>query len=303
MTREDELRAAAVARSKAVVSRAARPSERRSGEQPGTRAVMPARAKIEIRATSSADTKEFDGIASAYEAPYEMYDMFGVYSEIVSAGAGEESLARDDLDVPLVLQHQSLRRMARTTNGSLSLAENDVGLHVNAPELDMRDQDVAYIVPKLESQLIDEMSFAFRIEAGSWSPDYTEYRINKYDIHRGDVAIVGYGANPATSANLRAAVTILDKLKTQRALDAEDVNMLTQALGWLSAIDNIVDEGQEALAAYLQVPNPDADEALEQLASMKPVKIRALERAVNAELERRKMQRAMTLQELLALEV
>jgi HK97 family phage prohead protease len=303
MTREDELRASAAQRSKAVVTRSDRPSERRSGEQPGTRAVMPARAKIEIRATSSADTKEFDGIASAYEAPYEMYDMFGPYNEIVTAGAGEESLARDDLDVPLVLQHQSLRRMARTTNGSLSLDENDVGLHVNAPELDMRDQDVAYIVPKLESQLIDEMSFAFRIEAGSWSPDYTEYRINKYDIHRGDVAIVGYGANPATSANLRAAVTILDKLKTQRALDAEDVNMLTQALGWLSAIDNIVDEGQEALAAYLQVPNPDADEALEQLQAMKPVHLRAIERALYTELDRRRMQRSMTLQDLLAVEI
>jgi hypothetical protein len=47
------------------------------------------------------------------------------------------------------------------------------------------------------------MSFAFRIEAGQWSPDYTEYRISRYDIHRGDVAIVGYGANPYTAAALR----------------------------------------------------------------------------------------------------
>jgi hypothetical protein len=64
---------------------------------------------------------------------------------------------------------------------------------------------VAYIAPKLRSGLIDEMSFAFRIESGQWSPDYTEYRINRYDIHRGDVAIVGYGANPYTAASLRTA--------------------------------------------------------------------------------------------------
>jgi phage head maturation protease len=62
---------------------------------------------------------------------------------------------------------------------------------------------VAYIAPKLRSGLVDEMSFAFRIESGQWSPDYTEYRINRFDIHRGDVAIVGYGANPYTVGSLR----------------------------------------------------------------------------------------------------
>jgi hypothetical protein len=42
------------------------------------------------------------------------------------------------------------------------------------------------------------MSFRFRIERGSWSPDWSTYAIEGYDIHRGDVAIVGYGANPHT---------------------------------------------------------------------------------------------------------
>jgi hypothetical protein len=32
------------------------------------------------------------------------------------------------------------------------------------------------------------MSFAFRIKEGRWSPDYSEYRINEYDIDRGDVS-------------------------------------------------------------------------------------------------------------------
>jgi len=113
-------------------------------------------------------------------------------------------LARADLDVPLVLQHQDLRRLARTTNGSLILAETDDALEVRAPELDLADPDVGYIVPKLRSGLVDEMSFKFRIESGQWSPDYMEYRINAYDIHRGDVAIVGYGANPATSSGVRS---------------------------------------------------------------------------------------------------
>ena len=97
-----------------------------------------------------------------------------------------------------------MRRIARTTNGTLTLSVTGEGLDVLA-ELDPADADVAYIVPKLRSGLVDEMSFMFRIDAGQWSPDYTEYRITKVDIHRGDVAIVGYGANPATSAELRKA--------------------------------------------------------------------------------------------------
>lgn len=159
-----------------------------------------------LRASAAGDTVAFAGVATAYEAPYEMYDFWGPYTEVVSAGAGADSLNRSDLDVPLVLQHEPLRRLARTntTDAPLFLTETDDGLQVDAPQLELADQDVAYIVPKLRSQLINEMSFKFMITAGQWSPDYSEFRINSYDIHRGDVAIVGYGANPATSAGLRA---------------------------------------------------------------------------------------------------
>ena len=140
------------------------------------------------------------GFATVYEQPYEMWDMWGPYTEIITNGAFADTLARADLDVPLVLQHEQLRRIARTTNGSLTLTEDDHGLRVLAT-LDPADTDVAYIAPKLRSGLIDEMSFAFRIDAGQWSPDYTEYRINKVNLHRGDTAIVGFGANPATAGS------------------------------------------------------------------------------------------------------
>lgn len=146
---------------------------------------------------------EFDGLASATERGYEMYDWYGPYTEVIDAGAFDETLARSDLDVPLVLAHDQLRRIARTTLGTLDLAVTDEGLAV-AARLDPADLDVAYIVPKLRAGLVDEMSFAFRIESGQWSPDYMEYRITRVDIHRGDVAIVGYGANPYTDAGVRA---------------------------------------------------------------------------------------------------
>ncbi|MBJ6633362.1 HK97 family phage prohead protease [Streptomyces sp. I5] len=199
------LAAAAAERSQHIRQRADRPSQRRCAEQPTARAAVRATLSgVQVRASGDdGGTLEFLGHASVYERGYEMWDMFGPYTEIVSEGAGADSLARANLDVPLVLGHDQLRRLARTSTGSLFLTEDANGLHVHAPALDPNDHDVAYIAPKLKAGLIDEMSFAFRIESGQWSPDYTEYRINRYDIHRGDVAIVGYGANPATTATMR----------------------------------------------------------------------------------------------------
>jgi len=197
------LRDAAAARAGGVQQRVDRPRQRRSAEPAGSRAAARAGLSgVQLREADGGSVLEFAGHASVTERGYEMWDMFGPYTEVISADAFEETLNRADLDVPLVLGHDQLRRIARTTNGTLDLSVDDDGLAVVA-RLDPTDADVAYIAPKLRAGLVDEMSFAFRITAGTWSPDYTEYRIDKVDIHRGDVAIVGYGANPATDAALR----------------------------------------------------------------------------------------------------
>lgn len=190
---------AAVLRAAHVRAPADRPSQRRNAESGSSfRVGFP--STLDLRAAVDADSGllEFEGIASATERGYEMWDMFGPYTEIVSAGAFGTSLNRADLDVPLVLGHDQMRRIARTTTGTLALSEDEEGLRVVAPSLDPADADVAYIAPKLAARLIDEMSFAFRIVRGRWSPDYEEYRIEEVDLHRGDVSIVGWGANPFT---------------------------------------------------------------------------------------------------------
>ena len=66
---------------------------------------------------------------------------------------------------------------------------------------------------------VTEMSFAFRITDGQWSPDYTEYRINAVDLDRGDVSAVTYGANPHTSIEARAAslLAALDHMSEEQA--------------------------------------------------------------------------------------
>ncbi len=202
-------------RSREVARRGDRPRHRRSDDR-GARAMTRATlAGVHVRQAASGGLS-FEGHASVTERGYEMWDFFGPYSEVVSARAFDDTLARAGLDVPLVLGHDQMRRLARTTNGTLTLRMDDDGLAVRA-ELDPTDIDVQYIVPKLRSGLIDEMSFAFRIDSGTWSPDFTEYRIDKVDIHRGDVAIVGYGANPHTDGTVRGSAGN-DKARAMLAL-------------------------------------------------------------------------------------
>lgn len=218
---------------------ASRPSQRRAEEGARTLPVVGCRARITLERTAEFRTGSdgaptvtglaFDGFASVYDRGYEMWDFFGPYTEQVVSGAGSNSLSRQDLDVPFVLAHDSMRRMARTTNGSLLLSEESVddwdgapatGLRVRAPGLDPNDPDVAYIAPKLDAGLIDEMSFKFRITAGEWSPDWMEYHIDEYDIHRGDVAVVGYGANPHThGSGLRSDLQSMSDKQLRKVLD------------------------------------------------------------------------------------
>lgn len=201
-----DLMRAAEARAAGVRAPADRPSNRRSDDHGLANVTRALPAVMTLRAADLGAGLEFRGHASTYEQPYEMYDAFGPYTEVVSRGAAAESLNRADLDVPLVLDHDSMRRIASTVNGSLTLAEDEIGLLAHAPNLDPEDHDVAYIAPKMRAGLIYEMSFRFRITRGVWAPDYTEYRIESFDIHRGDVSIVGYGANPNTTSTLRESI-------------------------------------------------------------------------------------------------
>jgi phage head maturation protease len=174
----------------------------------GAVATMPPR----LRATKKErDGKQFyvvEGYATVYERGYEMWDWAGPYTEIVSMGAGEQTLEASP-DVVFLTNHRGLS-MARTVAGTLDLFSDDIGMGDRA-WLNPQRQDVRDLVLGIEDGTITEQSFAFMIVAGQWSPDYTEYRINVYDVDRGDVSAVNYGANPYTSIAARGR-EILDEL-------------------------------------------------------------------------------------------
>lgn len=144
---------------------------------------------------------QVEGYASAFEQGYEMYDMFGPYTEIVSVGAADATLAADP-ECVFRFNHDGTP-MASTRNGRLQLWADEQGLGQRA-FLNPKRSDVQLLMQAIEDEDVREQSFMFRITSGQWSPDYSEYRINSFDLDRGDVGPVTYGANPHTSVAARS---------------------------------------------------------------------------------------------------
>jgi HK97 family phage prohead protease len=152
---------------------------------------------LEVRAKKGASSvSTIEGYASVTEQPYEMWDWLGPYSEVVRAGAFAKTLSETP-QVQLLLNHGGLS-MAYTKAGTLRLSEDTQGLFMEA-DVNTARNDVRDMVTAIEDGAVDEMSFAFRVTRQMWSPDYDQRDILEIDLHRGDVSVVNFGANPATS--------------------------------------------------------------------------------------------------------
>jgi HK97 family phage prohead protease len=141
------------------------------------------------------------GVASVVEKPYEMWDMFGPYTEKVSARAFDDSLSRQP-DVAFLVNHKGLT-MARTTNETLKLSATPEGLATDAWLNPLR-MDVSDLMVAVKDGCVDQMSFAAMMEDGEWDDDYSTFTMLKLDLHCGDVSAVNFGANPHTSISARA---------------------------------------------------------------------------------------------------
>jgi HK97 family phage prohead protease len=157
-------------------------------------------AGTEIRSVPSGTggTKlKLTGYASVTGAPYELSDHLGTFTETIAPGAFRDTLAAN-ADVQLKVDHSGVS-MARTRSGTMKLAEDQTGLHVEA-RIDPKRPDVKILRSALESGDVDEWSFAFRVSPGgdNWSDDYQTRRITALSLHLGDVSVCNRGANPHT---------------------------------------------------------------------------------------------------------
>lgn len=206
--------AAAEARATGARDVTARPSQRRhAGWIDGATPARVERA-FDVRATGKS-TPVVATFASVTDTPYEMYDMFGPYTEVVALDAFDATLAAGP-SVEFTLNHGAGGGlpMAHTRNGTLDLSVlkdgDTTGLWYEA-SVDPTRTDVADMLKAMERGDLAESSFKFRIVRGQWSPDWMEYHIHEIDIDRGDVSAVNFGANPHTAGDMlkHAAPTVL----------------------------------------------------------------------------------------------
>ncbi|MFJ3170631.1 HK97 family phage prohead protease [Streptomyces roseus] len=218
MTDPASLRAQAAAARRSAAGATEMRVPRDRPEAPEVRFTSQLRAKKVVR--DEMEWYEVEGYASSFERGYEMWDAFGPYTEVVSKGAADKTLAADP-EVVFRFNHGGTP-MASTRNGRLQLWADDAGLGQRA-WLNPKRADVQLLIQAIEDSDVREQSFMFRITEGTWSPDYTEYRINAFDLERGDVGPVTYGANPHTSVSARsgeflASIDHLSPLVAREAL-------------------------------------------------------------------------------------
>lgn len=121
-------------------------------------------------------------------------------------------------DVPLKYNHMdNFLVIARTTNGSLKLEVDDVGLRIRAELLDTQTNKDIYKM--VQNGLLDKMSFAFTVNAQDWDRS-GEIPLRKItSIERlYDVSIVDLPAYEGTSIYSRSLDFVESEL---RAMDLE----------------------------------------------------------------------------------
>jgi HK97 family phage prohead protease len=169
---------------------------------------------VRERADDSSVIVDLEGYASVTGEPYTVTDYLGEFTEIIDPGAFGKTLS-EQADVRFLVNHDGIP-LARTSSGTMQLAEDETGLKVDA-QLDSRMSLANDLVIAIARGDLKEMSFAFRVIRQTWSPDYEQRNIHEVKLF--DVSVVTYPASPATSAKVRASDFILNNLSDDEARD------------------------------------------------------------------------------------
>jgi len=133
---------------------------------------------------------------------------FGGWQEIIRPGAFAASLAAGP-DVRALVDHEGgLSTIGRTRNGTLTLAEDGIGLHVEIDPPDTQaGRDVVTLVQRGD---LNQMSFAFWTKRDNWldTGEIILRELHEVDIDGGDVAVVTYPAYPSTTVALRSLLNL-----------------------------------------------------------------------------------------------
>jgi HK97 family phage prohead protease len=170
---------------------------------------LPTRLRVREETRDGKPFFVVEGYATVFEVGYDMWDWAGPYTEIVSTGSADNTLSRSP-DTVFLINHMGLALARTAIANTLDLGADGTGMWDRA-WLNPQRTEVQNLVTNINDKITTEQSFAFMIDDGAWSEDFTTFRINAFDIHRGDVSAVNFGANPYTSIGARSR-EVLDEI-------------------------------------------------------------------------------------------
>jgi len=177
--------------------------------------------RIEIRAEGD-EPSRLTGHAAVFN---EEANIGGWFIERIAPGAFAKSISRGD-DVRALWNHDPSAVLGRTRNGTLTLREDERGLHVEIYPPDTQlGRDVVTLVKRGD---VSQMSFGFRVVAEKWEDrDGTEVRtILEADLF--DVSPVTFPAYEGTSISARSSREVVERRRAEREREQqrqEQVNL------------------------------------------------------------------------------
>lgn len=165
----------------------------------------------------------FTGHASVFDTPTLIGSRQFGFVERIARGAFDNVL---EDDVRLLINHEGLP-LARTTNGTLRLAQDDIGLYNEAEIADtVLGRDV---VTLMERGDLNEMSFAFTIKGEEWNTYESDDELNGMELRTitevarlYDTSLVTFPAYGGTDAGLRSLHVSDDEIAAALRVSGSD---------------------------------------------------------------------------------
>jgi uncharacterized protein len=177
---------------------------------------------IEIRAAEGDKPARLVGYAAVFNS---LSADLGGFKERLVKGAFRGSVA-NGIDVRALVDHDSSKLLGRTSNGTLRIAEDEVGLRV---EIDMPPTTYANdVLALVQRRDVKGMSFGFRVPNGGQrfvkEGGQTIREITSADLK--EVTVTSRPAYDATSVYVRVAPDVLTEI---RALEENPRPLLSNA--------------------------------------------------------------------------
>lgn len=157
--------------------------------------------RIEQRADEGSERLRLSGYAAVFNRTA---DIGGRFDEVIRPGAFSRAI-EERQDVVLLFNHEPSTVMARTSNGTLRLREDEIGLWFEA-DLDPHDSDAQRVIAKVRSGNVSQGSFSFTVRSETWHQDRPKPLRELLDLDLYDVSPVTWPAYAETAVHARGRV-------------------------------------------------------------------------------------------------